>query len=163
VAAADSGARSHPHCDAPDLPGHGESGPPAGDYSLGAHACAMRDLLLAARDARPGEVMAAHRTIDMAIGVLRELRGCSEREAVRELNLAGRETGLGTQRIARALVNVFADENGRVTDPDRVAAVNRWRPLLDARAGWKPTSQDDPAAANNITIRYGGVNDHIRC
>ena len=32
---------------APDLPGHGESDPPAGDYSLGAHACAMRDLLLA--------------------------------------------------------------------------------------------------------------------
>jgi pimeloyl-ACP methyl ester carboxylesterase len=31
---------------APDLPGHGESDPPAGDYSLGAHACAMRDLLL---------------------------------------------------------------------------------------------------------------------
>jgi pimeloyl-ACP methyl ester carboxylesterase len=32
---------------APELPGHGESDPPAGDYSLGAHACAMRDLLLA--------------------------------------------------------------------------------------------------------------------
>jgi pimeloyl-ACP methyl ester carboxylesterase len=31
---------------APDLPGHGLSAPPAGDYSLGAHACAMRDLLL---------------------------------------------------------------------------------------------------------------------
>jgi pimeloyl-ACP methyl ester carboxylesterase len=31
---------------APDLPGHGGSEPPAGDYSLGAHACAMRDLLL---------------------------------------------------------------------------------------------------------------------
>jgi pimeloyl-ACP methyl ester carboxylesterase len=32
---------------APDLPGHGRSDPPAaGDYSLGAHACAMRDLLL---------------------------------------------------------------------------------------------------------------------
>jgi pimeloyl-ACP methyl ester carboxylesterase len=31
---------------APDLPGHGLSDPPAGDYSLGAHACAMRDLLL---------------------------------------------------------------------------------------------------------------------
>jgi pimeloyl-ACP methyl ester carboxylesterase len=30
----------------PDLPGHGLSDPPAGDYSLGAHACAMRDLLL---------------------------------------------------------------------------------------------------------------------
>jgi pimeloyl-ACP methyl ester carboxylesterase len=32
---------------APDLPGHGESDAPAGDYSLGAHACALRDLLLA--------------------------------------------------------------------------------------------------------------------
>jgi pimeloyl-ACP methyl ester carboxylesterase len=31
---------------APDLPGHGDSDPPAGDYSLGAHACAMRDLVL---------------------------------------------------------------------------------------------------------------------
>lgn len=31
---------------APDLPGHGESDAPAGDYSLGAHACALRDLLL---------------------------------------------------------------------------------------------------------------------
>ncbi len=31
---------------APDLPGHGRSGPPAGGFSLGAHACTMRDLLL---------------------------------------------------------------------------------------------------------------------
>ncbi|WAJ46658.1 alpha/beta hydrolase [Mycobacterium sp. Aquia_216] len=31
---------------APDLPGHGLSDPPTGDYSLGTHACAMRDLLL---------------------------------------------------------------------------------------------------------------------
>src|SRR3954454_20717062 len=32
---------------APDLPGHGASGPPAGDYSLGAMAASLRDLLLA--------------------------------------------------------------------------------------------------------------------
>jgi pimeloyl-ACP methyl ester carboxylesterase len=31
----------------PDLPGHGESAAPAGDYSLGTHAAAMRDLLIA--------------------------------------------------------------------------------------------------------------------
>jgi pimeloyl-ACP methyl ester carboxylesterase len=30
---------------APDLPGHGESEKPRGDYSLGAHACFLRDLL----------------------------------------------------------------------------------------------------------------------
>jgi pimeloyl-ACP methyl ester carboxylesterase len=32
---------------APDLPGHGDSAAPAGDYSLGAHAAAVRDLLVA--------------------------------------------------------------------------------------------------------------------
>lgn len=32
---------------APDLPGHGESGPGGGDYSIGAMATALRDLLLA--------------------------------------------------------------------------------------------------------------------
>jgi pimeloyl-ACP methyl ester carboxylesterase len=32
---------------APDLPGHGLSDKPKGDYSLGAHACCMRDLMLA--------------------------------------------------------------------------------------------------------------------
>ena len=32
---------------APDLPGHGQSGAPAGDYSLGAHAAALRDLMIA--------------------------------------------------------------------------------------------------------------------
>jgi pimeloyl-ACP methyl ester carboxylesterase len=32
---------------APDLPGHGDSDPPTGDYSLGAHAAALRDLLVA--------------------------------------------------------------------------------------------------------------------
>jgi len=32
---------------APDLPGHGQSGAPAGDYSLGAHAAALRDLMVA--------------------------------------------------------------------------------------------------------------------
>ncbi len=32
---------------APDLPGHGSSDKPKGDYSLGAHACSVRDMLLA--------------------------------------------------------------------------------------------------------------------
>jgi pimeloyl-ACP methyl ester carboxylesterase len=32
---------------APDLPGHGDSDAPAGDYSIGAHATALRDLLVA--------------------------------------------------------------------------------------------------------------------
>ena len=114
------------------------------------------------RDVRRGEVMGARRIIDMATGALMELRGCSEPEAVRELVLAGRETGLGTERIARALVNVLVDDSGDDADPDRVAAVGRWGHLLAARAGTAP--QDNPAVvANDITIRYGGVNDYARC
>ena len=35
------------HVVAPDLLGHGESAKPRGDYSLGAHACGLRDLLAA--------------------------------------------------------------------------------------------------------------------
>jgi hypothetical protein len=52
------------------------------------------------RNARPGRVIPARANIDVAIGALRELRGCSDRKAVRDLSLAGRETGLGTRRIA---------------------------------------------------------------
>jgi len=37
---------------APDLPGHGESDPPAGDYSLGAHAAALLVLLVGQGHAR---------------------------------------------------------------------------------------------------------------
>ncbi|MDQ3503148.1 MAG: alpha/beta fold hydrolase, partial [Actinomycetota bacterium] len=35
------------HVIAPDLLGHGRSAKPRGDYSLGAHACGIRDLLAA--------------------------------------------------------------------------------------------------------------------
>jgi hypothetical protein len=117
----------------------------------------------AGRNARPATAIAARRNIDMAIGALRELRGCSEREAVRELSLAGRETGLGTRRIALALLNVLADRHRGVADPDRVAAIGRWTHLLDARAASTPRSADSPTTATDVTIRYGGVNDYIRC
>ena len=43
---------------APDLPGHGESDAPAGDYSLGAHATALRDLLIAL--GHPSATIAGH-------------------------------------------------------------------------------------------------------
>jgi pimeloyl-ACP methyl ester carboxylesterase len=43
---------------APDLPGHGDSDAPAGDYSLGAHAAALRDLLVAL--GHPSATVAGH-------------------------------------------------------------------------------------------------------
>jgi hypothetical protein len=38
---------------APDLLGHGQSDKPAGDYSLGSHACLVRDLMLALATSAP--------------------------------------------------------------------------------------------------------------
>jgi pimeloyl-ACP methyl ester carboxylesterase len=43
---------------APDLPGHGDSEAPAGDYSVGAHAAALRDLLVAL--GHPGASLVGH-------------------------------------------------------------------------------------------------------
>jgi pimeloyl-ACP methyl ester carboxylesterase len=43
---------------APDLPGHGDSDPPAGDYSLGAHASTLRDLLVTLE--HPSAAIAGH-------------------------------------------------------------------------------------------------------
>lgn len=43
---------------APDLPGHGDSDAPAGDYSLGAHATALRDLLIVL--GHPAATVAGH-------------------------------------------------------------------------------------------------------
>ena len=43
---------------APDLPGHGDSEAPAGDYSLGAHASALRDLLITL--GHPAATIAGH-------------------------------------------------------------------------------------------------------
>jgi len=109
-------------------------------------------------------VIVARRIIDLAIGALMELRGCSEGEAARELVLAGGETALGTEGIARALVNVVGGGRGDVADPEGVAAVGRWRHLLGARVELDPARQDYFAGvANDIMIRYGGVNDDIRC
>ena len=118
---------------------------------------------------RPGRPQFEHVAEHRDAPALRADRGAAdascrrpEREAVREVSLAGRETGLGTERIARALVNVLADKSAGVPDPERVAAVGRWRHLLAARAD--TARQDNPAVvADNITIRYGGLNDSVRC
>lgn len=50
----------------------------------------------------------SRRVIDIAIGILVGLRGCSERQAFDELVSVVRETGLGIGRVAGGLVALAA-------------------------------------------------------
>lgn len=95
-----------------------------------------------------------------------ELRNCSNRDAVRELALAGHETGLSIAVIGGALVDLVA--GGRKgcdgVGPEHAAAVDRWMYLIDARAKLNSAAQDNPTIlAGDVTIRCGGVDDYTRC
>lgn len=98
------------------------------------------------------ESLASHRVVDMAVGALMGLRGCTEREAIQELTQAGRETGLGPSGIGQALVDLLADDG--VESPDRVAARKWWHHLLIAR------DKRDP---RGVVIRFGAANGTVRC
>lgn len=104
------------------------------------------------------------RIIDAAIGALMELRRCSEREAVRELVLAGRHTGRDTAAIARALMSLVAGHDGDDGDADHVVVQNRWGHLLDTRERLNSAPRHDPVKmTKDVVIRHGGVDDYTRC
>jgi pimeloyl-ACP methyl ester carboxylesterase len=114
------------------------------------------------QDARWGEAFETRWIVDAAVGALMELRACPQRDAFGELVLAGRETGLGTEQIARALIDFLADDEGQ--GPNHVAAVSRWRHLRNARARSHPTLHDEPEpVASGAVICYSGVDDSTRC
>lgn len=74
----------------------------------------------------------SRRVIDLAIGVLVGLRGCSEREAFAELVAVVQHTGVGLVSIARALVAIAGPSSDSV--PHQAAAFDAWADLLAARA-----------------------------
>jgi ANTAR domain len=69
--------------------------------------------------------------IDVAVGVLVGLRGCSEREAFNEIADAVRETGVGLGSLSRALVALASG----TTDPfdHRTEAIGLWGELVAGR------------------------------
>ena len=71
--------------------------------------------------------MLSRSVIDMAIGVLVGLRGCSEREAFNEIAYAVHETGVGLGSLSRALV---ALASGAAEFDHRAEVVDRWGDLV---------------------------------
>lgn len=74
---------------------------------------------------------ASRRVIDLAIGILMGLRGCSEREAFDDLVDAVHQTGVGPASLAGALVDLVGGTGGHVRH--RTEAMDRWGHVLTAR------------------------------
>ncbi|MBO0678217.1 ANTAR domain-containing protein [Mycolicibacterium sp. S2-37] len=68
----------------------------------------------------------SRRVIDIAIGILVGLRGCSERQAFDELVSVVRETGLGIGRVAGGLVALA----GGSASADHAEAFTVWGELI---------------------------------
>lgn len=75
--------------------------------------------------------LSSRRVIDMAIGVLIGLRGCSEREAFDEIVRAVHETGVGPGSIAHALVELAT--GAAESSPHHAKARRLWGDLVAAR------------------------------
>ena len=74
---------------------------------------------------------ASRRVIDVAIGILMGLRGCSERQASDDLVSAVHDTGLGLGALARALMDLV--EGSEVLFQHRAEAGQRWGHLMGQR------------------------------
>jgi hypothetical protein len=72
--------------------------------------------------------LTSRRVIDVAIGVLMGLRGCSEKDAFDDLVNAVHETGIGLGGIAGALVDLVGGAGG--ASAHRTEAVHHWGHLL---------------------------------
>ena len=71
------------------------------------------------------------KSIDVAVGVLVGLRGCSEREAFDELAEVVRETGISLGSTATALVALATG----ASTPEHAEAFTAWGTLLGRRYG----------------------------
>jgi hypothetical protein len=76
--------------------------------------------------------VASRHVIDLALGILMGLRGCSQKEAFDELVAAVHDTGIGPGTLARALVDLVED-SGAPPVPHRYDASQRWGYLLAPR------------------------------
>jgi hypothetical protein len=74
---------------------------------------------------------ASRRDLDVAVGILIGLRGCSEREAFEELVGVVNRTGLGLFNVAASLIAVAAG----TSSADDTEAFNAWGELIQRARG----------------------------
>jgi hypothetical protein len=73
----------------------------------------------------------SRKVIDVAVGILVGLRGCSERQAFDELATVVHQTGIGLSSTATALVALATGESSH----EHAEAFTAWGELLGRRQG----------------------------
>ncbi len=116
-----------------------------------------------------GDDLAVRHQIDVAVGLLMGLRGCSHSEADNEFRTAVSETGLSAEALARAFVSTAGEATDPVdaTDSDdaagqvspRLVVQSRWQPLLAARG----LDHEPASIPAGLRVRYGPENDAVMC
>ncbi|WP_123023412.1 ANTAR domain-containing protein [Mycolicibacterium stellerae] len=83
---------------------------------------------------------ASRRVIDVAIGILMGLRGCSEQQAFDELVAAVHHTGVGPGALAEGLVGLV--DGSQAPSPHQSAAIGRWGDLMGHRVSVRNGAAD---------------------
>jgi hypothetical protein len=99
------------------------------------------------------------REIEVAIGVLMGLRGCSHGEAVNEYLDAVHETGTRAPELGRALIDLASGDES--SSPHRTEAQRRWGHLVTLRG--LGSTKNDGTVADTVRVRYGPDNTTTTC
>jgi pimeloyl-ACP methyl ester carboxylesterase len=96
----------------------------------------------------------SHKQIEVAIGVLMGLRGCSPDDAVKDFVDAVHETGVGPGDLGRALIDLAS---GQEPPSHRAEALQRWGHLLALRG--RTVDQNEGAVNTTVRVCYGPENE----
>lgn len=100
----------------------------------------------------------SHKQIDVAIGVLAELRGCSTDEALNDLVDGVHQTGVSAEDLGSALVDLAT---GNQPPCHEAEAVQRWGHLLALRG--RTGDHGEHAVNTTVRVRYAPQNDSTMC
>lgn len=112
------------------------------------------------------EGLHAGQRIEVAVGLLMGLRGCSRADADAELRAAVEETGIPAEDLAGALV-AAADTDAASSDQPadmsapRMRVLHRWGPLLEVRG--LGNSRNTTSLPADVRIRYAPRNNTVVC
>ena len=100
----------------------------------------------------------SRKQIEVAIGVLMGLRGCSPDDAVKDFVDAVHETGVDPGDLGRALIDLAS---GQEPPSHRAEALQRWGHLLALRG--RTVDQNEGAVNTTVRVRYGPENESTPC
>ncbi|MGZ5394386.1 MAG: hypothetical protein ACXWEI_02615 [Mycobacterium sp.] len=99
----------------------------------------------------------SHEQIEVAVGVLTELRRCSPGEALKDFIDGVHETGVSADDLGRSLVDLASGHQ----PPYSAEALRRWGHLLALRG--RTGAHGEHAVNTTVRVRYGPQNQSTKC